>query len=565
MSSPNPAPRPEPEARGLSPFRDRIAIGALLALFVVLHLPVMVGLTRYHVDEHYYTDAAIRMVRTGDYLTPHFADGTPRFEKPILSYWAIAAAFRVFGVRVWASRLPSLLAVCLTLWFATRIAGVLFRDHAAVWLTAVILFSNNELYGAALRATPDALLALFLTMSALGFAHLFFGERREPWVYFLAYGGAGLGVAAKGFLPPLLVVYCWIFARWSLRFSLRRLIHPPSMAVGALAALGWFAAIFARHGTAALSGFYTDQVGIRVGTTVSRVLSNGVSYLGVLPRDFLPCSLVLVPALLFARSVLGAEIARRRRSYLFVGGWYALLFVLFTAANLFKTRYFFPAYPLVAAALASLIVAAVRDPRVAGWLRRVAGPAYGAVAVLGAAVAVAGLRLDRRIATAGAVWMVAALALYFFTRRRGFHTRALAVGLMLALLVWVYDLQVRPVLSLSPVPRLVACLRAARPTRVLGVGVEARYLSGIRLVSGGLYRPEPVSEVPAALPSGTLLIVSGRRRAAAAAAGYSLRSCGFGYRKVKTPEVLDVLRGGSRDALLERHRKPFYLAEGPNP
>ena len=50
---------------------------------------------------------AVRMVRTGDYVTPHFADGTRRFEKPILSYWLIAASYRHLGISLFSSRLPS--------------------------------------------------------------------------------------------------------------------------------------------------------------------------------------------------------------------------------------------------------------------------------------------------------------------------------------------------------------------------------------------------------------------------------------------------------------------------
>lgn len=92
----------------------------------------------------------------GDVATPRAADGTPRFHKPLLTYWAIAASFRAFGVGIAASRLPSLLAVVLLAWLAWRTALVWLDDRALALPAAVILLAHPETAQLATRATPDA-------------------------------------------------------------------------------------------------------------------------------------------------------------------------------------------------------------------------------------------------------------------------------------------------------------------------------------------------------------------------------------------------------------------------
>ena len=189
---------------------------ALIALFFALHLPILAGVTRGHPDEQYYTDAAIRMVQTGDYVTPHFADGTPRFNKPGLAYWLVAAGFHVLGINVLASRILFLIAGCLVIWFAYLTARTLFRDETAALGTVVLLVSNDELHSASVRATPDILLCLGITLGLWGFTRALFGGTRSGRNLVLGYGGVGLAIAAKGMLGVALLAYVFI-AAWMMR------------------------------------------------------------------------------------------------------------------------------------------------------------------------------------------------------------------------------------------------------------------------------------------------------------------------------------------------------------
>src|SRR5438477_846491 len=57
-------------------------------------------------DEPRYAQVAREMLERHDWITPTLG-GRPWLEKPPLYYWQAMAAYRLFGVRDWAARLPS--------------------------------------------------------------------------------------------------------------------------------------------------------------------------------------------------------------------------------------------------------------------------------------------------------------------------------------------------------------------------------------------------------------------------------------------------------------------------
>jgi 4-amino-4-deoxy-L-arabinose transferase-like glycosyltransferase len=148
----------------------------VIAIFLAACLLLINSLTLYQGDERYYTDAAIRMMQSGDYLTPYYDDGRPRFLKPILSYWPLEASFRLFGINLPASRIPSIIAGCLVIWLTYQLAQVLFRHSGIAALAAAVLASNSNFLHASLRARPDIYLCLFVTVSLYGFARLLFRD-----------------------------------------------------------------------------------------------------------------------------------------------------------------------------------------------------------------------------------------------------------------------------------------------------------------------------------------------------------------------------------------------------
>jgi len=60
-------------------------------------------------DEAFYAEAGREMVERGDYLTPYFGY-EPRFQKPILFYWLVVAAYHLAGIDEAAARVGAALA-----------------------------------------------------------------------------------------------------------------------------------------------------------------------------------------------------------------------------------------------------------------------------------------------------------------------------------------------------------------------------------------------------------------------------------------------------------------------
>jgi 4-amino-4-deoxy-L-arabinose transferase-like glycosyltransferase len=76
---------------------------AWLALAVAWFATVQVR-PMFDPDEGRYAEIPREMAASGDWLTPRL-DGLKYFEKPPLQYWATAAAYSVFGLTEWTSRL----------------------------------------------------------------------------------------------------------------------------------------------------------------------------------------------------------------------------------------------------------------------------------------------------------------------------------------------------------------------------------------------------------------------------------------------------------------------------
>src|SRR5256885_5252711 len=65
-------------------------------------------------DEPRYAQTSRQMLQSGDWVVPHLLDKV-RTAKPIFIYWCQASAMKVFGDNEFAARLPSSLAMTLTL------------------------------------------------------------------------------------------------------------------------------------------------------------------------------------------------------------------------------------------------------------------------------------------------------------------------------------------------------------------------------------------------------------------------------------------------------------------
>lgn len=549
------------------------AAGAIAAVFTLFVLAVVAAGGRYGGDEALYTDAALQMVRTGDYVTPRYADGGARFQKPVLGYWLIVGSWQLLGTSYLAARLPFVLALGGVLFLTALLALRLFRSTpAAVAATALLAGNHNVIY-AAERAVPDGPLTLFTLVALLGFAGLLFpgpdpGDPRTRRL--LAWTGTGLAVATKGLVGALVAGYSLAFAllrRRSTGVPPGRLLGAGSLVVGLALALAWFVAVTVQNGDAALRGFLFDQVGARLGpetgTVMRTFLRHVPAYLLTLASDFLPWSALVVLLAALDRDGLRAHLREHRDAWLFVAGWSVLLVLVFSIGNLTRPRYVLPLYPLLAAALAALLGDLAQGARGAGLLARLATPARVVAFLPGVVLLLGGLRIDGLLAATGLAWIGATLVLVRIARRN-WPGPVVAVGLWLLVAMGVYDGPVRVVFSPAPGPDIVAALdrEGVAGEGLVAAGVPDRVLAQIHVVSGGRAWPE---EIPGdAPPAGARAALVGPAAAPAyAAAGWRLVPAGFEYKPFGTRQILALIRGPDREAVYASRRVDYALALPP--
>ena len=226
---------PEPPARSGPAFQSRFKQKDLFLVFawsLVCFLAFSYKLHSvppYDIDEYYYVRSVKFMVETGDYITPRFHDivawedvRTKRFEKPILTYWAIALSYKLFGVDLVFARLPSALAGALCIPLVFLLARSLFGRRPAFFSTLIfpgllLQFEKSRL------ARPDMIMTLLILTALYFFVRGMQEEDKRKSHFLLFYLCLGLGFLTKGpvalLLPlmPIALFFAWPANRLPLR------------------------------------------------------------------------------------------------------------------------------------------------------------------------------------------------------------------------------------------------------------------------------------------------------------------------------------------------------------
>ena len=239
--------------------------GWLLLAAVLLYACVLQGARPlYSPDEGRYTNVALDMLDSGDWLHPMLHPEVPHWSKPPLTYWSIGASIAVFGHHQWAARLPGALAFGGTILLLVRLGRRFVPAQA--WLPGLVYASFVMPSLAANLVTTDSLLALWETLQVVAFAELWWAAtpaaaRRARWLLGLA---AGLAFMTKG--PPglLALAACLAFAGWSDGArGLRRAFGWDALGVFLVVGCSWYAIVIAQD-PGVLRYFLVEEVANRV-------------------------------------------------------------------------------------------------------------------------------------------------------------------------------------------------------------------------------------------------------------------------------------------------------------
>lgn len=327
-------------------------------LFLVYSAPGAIDYLFYFPDEKYYTDAALQMLDKNDWFTPYKADGTPRFLKPIITYWVLLGSYTILGISPFSSRLLFWLAGAILTVIVYRMTLSITKSKASAVLAGFITAANPLVLMSASRSIPDILLVLFLTLSAWGFIEIMLNVKPKQKHYWMAYLGAALAFETKG-LPGaafagLSFLYLWLNP-WK-PVKLKQLIHPAAIITAIIVALSWFIIMYVKHGTEYLSSFFADQVGYRVSSKVFQVVKN--VFLGIvnLIAFTIPWLIIAISNPKQTKEFLSGASSEKKSLFGFIALWIIAVIAMSGAVFKFYDRYLLPVIPLISVFFSIIIV-----------------------------------------------------------------------------------------------------------------------------------------------------------------------------------------------------------------
>jgi 4-amino-4-deoxy-L-arabinose transferase-like glycosyltransferase len=477
MPTRQPPPRPDSENRG----RERRDLLLLACLVLIVYLPGIGARDLWNPDEPRYAVVAREMLEADSvraWFVPRL-NGDLYTQKPPLLFWSMAffgwlATLFGGGMNEVAARLPSLAAVLIATLGVYKLGRLLF-DRQVAWLSAIVFASCFKIVWQGHVGQIDMLLTAMVVLSVYYWARGWVeGRPGLYWLYFVFAGFATLAKGPVGLLPPLLSIL--VFLGWRDRPALRALPLGRGL-------LLWVGVVSCWLAPAMIWGGVEYRHDILFTQNVTRYVDPWhhyqppYYYLGVLPADFLPWSLLLPAALLVGwKGLQGAS--RERWHFLWI--WVALTLVFFSLSSAKRTVYILTLYPALALLVGvGLALIARRAVEVSAWWTRVPALLFtGLCAAAGIAALVLGpgrkevaiLGTDLPFIVGAALLLMAAFlgigTLHLWRRRvEDFvHWQAAAFGLFAILAFSVVLPRMDVVKSAQPLSeRLVSLAREDEP------------------------------------------------------------------------------------------------------
>ena len=341
----------------------------------------------YHADENFYVESSLRMVESGDYITPVYHE-KKRFAKPILYYWMVVSSYEIFGVSLASARLPSVLLGVLSIGLVFLLGCRLFGSRVGLF-SAFILPSIYLHFQISRWSTTDMALSFFVLLALYFFVLLFQTNFQKNIYAYLFYLSLGLGFMVKG--PPAILIPGLTALGYLIATKRKSWFADLQVGRGLIILLviivPWFAAMLGMHG----EEFKNHIVGNEIKNRLVHDTPFSFYYVGVLFRYQLPWSLFFVFATLkqfgflglasekgirFGERVkgLGRNISRHIKllfkegseSVLFCYIWILVCLILFTLLRVEHSRYMLPSCAAVAILTARLFAGIEKNPEESG-------------------------------------------------------------------------------------------------------------------------------------------------------------------------------------------------------
>ena len=339
-----------------------------MALLLSAAVPYLVNLgvsSIWDANEAFYAQTPREMIEAGDYVTPSF-NFQLRMNKPVLSYWNVAASYHVFGVSEWSERLP--IAVGGLVIIATAYAlGHLLGGTTAGLLSAIVLAASPRLLLLARRIIIDIHITMWMGLILLFFALSETRPARRRLYLALMYVAAGCGVLTKGpvavFIPA--VVFFIYLASQKRLGDLRHMMLPAGALISLAIAAPWYYLLYREYGWEYIGAFIFGENLARYAEAVGEQSRGPLFYLPVMLADLFPWS-VLIPAALWW--AVRAKFQDRVARLLVI--WISTVVVFFSLSGTKEDLYILPIVVAEAALIGAMLSAAIEgasDARPATW------------------------------------------------------------------------------------------------------------------------------------------------------------------------------------------------------
>ncbi|MBI5760823.1 MAG: glycosyltransferase family 39 protein, partial [Planctomycetales bacterium] len=418
--------------------RHQLGLAAVAAVMFFANLG---GTRLWDEDEPKNAECAREMLVNGDYILPRYNE-LPRFDKPVLLYWLMVGAYRVFGVTEFAARFWSATFGVGTVLCTYHLGRIMFRPETGWW--AGLVLTASLLFGVASRAaTPDSTLIFFSTLGLLCYVAACVrngcemgsataSTRPGLGLSVAMYAALSLAVLAKGpvgvVLPGLVIaLFVWCHApaklqrtddsvRWWTRIGrwVRSRLHPvhvwkslrslrPLVALVMLSAIAlpWYVAVGIETRGEWLEMFLGRHNLERFASTLDGHRGPIIFYLLAVFVGFFPWSILLPQAV--------RETVRRLRDRgsfsrgdLFLTCWVTAYVGFFSLAGTKLPNYITPCYPALALLTSRMIEGYLAQPGLLDrWSWRVA---LGSLVLVGVSLVI-GLPIASLTILPGEAWL----------------------------------------------------------------------------------------------------------------------------------------------------------------
>jgi len=184
------------------------------------------------VDSAKYAAVSREIYESGDFIHLKI-HGEPYDQKPPLLFWLAAISFNIFGVSIFAFKLPNLLFTFLGIYSTYRL-GLLIFDKRTGIIAAIICSTSEALFLYNMDVHTDALLMSNIIFGIWQLAEYI--DKRKILNFILGFAGVGLAMISKGAIGlavPVIAVAGYLIVKrdWRTMFSLKWLAGLPILAI----------------------------------------------------------------------------------------------------------------------------------------------------------------------------------------------------------------------------------------------------------------------------------------------------------------------------------------------